>query len=141
MARSLINCFGPEMNFYKVYSDSPNTGLAYSLTSSPAPPQGTYWIQCINPTQAQSIGQFNEIISNYQVYWLCIRGYRIEGTITTGDTFPVMWFKTRLPNDVGALHIQAIGQSDGTYKLAMTETAGGEQQSLTPVQLMRFVGK
>ena len=131
MARSLINCFGPEMNFFKVYSDGPNTGLAYSLTTSPAPPQGTYWIQCINPTQAQSIGQFNEIISNYQVYWLCIRGYRIEGTITTGDTFPVMWFKTRLPNEVGALHIQAVGQSDGTYKLAMTETAGGETGTTT----------
>src|SRR3990167_2134431 len=114
MTRALIDGIGFEMAEGRAY-DTNQLPTGFSLVTSPAPAQGTYLLKATGTTGGNLDHERTQNVYNQQFRWLCLREFRLDGTLNAGQ---VVSF---LRDDTGGdLEFKWVYATGSTYQLRLT---------------------
>ena len=117
MALEVYNGFGPEANGSSLYL----TNVNFSVTNSPAPPQGNYWLK--GTRAAADTFDLQAVLPAANYAWFALRAFMWDGTIDEDDYISVIEF--RMPNPTDWRRIIFMGQADGSGRVHLYRDSDG----------------
>lgn len=125
--------WGPEANDWRMQqnntSDATKTGWSFPTTTDDAasPPDGSRWIKVIDTATAQAIFPTEDFTADNYV-WLCARGIRVRGTISSGDPTAIL-IRVQVTAGGTSFFIRRDRVSDSSYKFTADQGAFSETGS------------
>jgi hypothetical protein len=125
MARTFVNGFGPFNNQISSLLETTGTSFptGWSAPSSPSPPHGTYWIK-VDATASVDLdfGESVDAVSSDGYDWLCIRGFRLNGILSSGEDGVFITVVTTSLSPIGLRWVYS--SSTDKWKIQIVRSAG-----------------